>query len=280
MTKKKRTKASKPAGTKRRRSRKGMPAGSQRSRRVLDVPLAAAEVRPALDVLRDGARPVDARLEALQAVQAASFAVREFDAIRPDYIAALRQAAQDENPELRQRALGILAREHDGFAQEALLEGLREPARALVAPDKALQLLSYDAHTGAYPIAREIVKTSPDASARREALRLLSGDPASAPILEGVLADKNEPSDIRRMSASALHALNPDRLQRWANRAVLDTAEDSDIVATGLTALTQFGDARAITANKELRKRVDQLQQQAPAKVKQLARRFAQKYEL
>jgi hypothetical protein len=82
------------------------------------------------------------------------------------------------------------------------------------------------------------------------------------------------------MSASALHALNPDRLQRWANRAVLDTAEDSDIVATGLTALTQFGDARAISANKELRKRVGQLQQQAPAKVKQLARRFARKYEL
>jgi hypothetical protein len=81
------------------------------------------------------------------------------------------------------------------------------------------------------------------------------------------------------MSASALHALSPDRLQRWANKAVLDTAEDTDIVATGLTALTQFGDAEAISANKQLRKKVGQLQKRAPGKIKKLARSFAQKYE-
>jgi hypothetical protein len=279
MTKKKRTKAAKPPRRAGRKGREGVPASISPPRPVLEVPLSVSDLHPVLDVFRDRSQPAEARLEALQTIQAASFAVPEFDSIRPDYIAALRQAAEDPDPELRQRALGILAREHDGFAQEVLLEGLREPARALVAPDKALQLLSYDVHAGAYPIAREIVKKSPDASARREALRLLAGDPKSAAILEDVLADKGERADIRRMSASALHALNPDRLQRWAHRAVLDTDEDSDIVATGLTALTQFGDAEAITGNKQLRKRVDQLQAKAPAKIKQLAKRFAQKYE-
>jgi len=272
---KKATRASRNTG-----GRKSVPVGRARAQRVIEVPLAAPDLLPALDILRDPGRSVDARLEALQTIQAASFALLDFDSVRPDYIAALRQAAEDQDPELRQRALGILAREHDGFAQEALLEGLRDPARALVGPDKALQLLSYDPHAGVYPIARDIIHTSEDESTRREALRVLAGDPASAAVIEDVLADKNEPSAIRRMSASALHALNPDKLQRWASSAVLDTAEDADLVATGLTALTQFGDAKAIADNKQLRKRMSQLQEQGPAKIKQLARRFVKKYDL
>jgi mannose-6-phosphate isomerase class I len=274
-TRKTKTKVSRKAP-----SRNSVPEDGAQAQRVLEVPLAASELQPPLDTLRDRSQHVEARLEALQSIQAASFAIPDFDSIRPDYIAALRQAAEDQDPELRQRALGILARDHDGFAQEALLEGLRDPARALVEPDKALQLLSYDTHAGVYPLAREIMQTSDDESTRREALRVLASDPTSAPLLENVLADKSESSDIRRMSASALHALNPDRLQRWANKAVLDIAEDAEMVATGLTALTQFGDAEAISGNKQLRKRVDQLQERAPAKIKKLARRFVQKYDL
>ena len=269
-TRKKTTKASR----KPRRRKSGAQTG-----RVLDVPLAASELQPPLDTLRDRSQQVEARLEALQSIQAASFAIPDFDSMRPEYIAALREAAEDQDPELRQRALGILAREHDGFAQQALVAGLRDPAKALVAPDKALQLLSYDPHAAVYPLAREIMETSDDESTRREAVRVLAGDPTSAPLLESVLADKTESSDMRRMSASALHALNPDRLQRWANKAVLDVTEDSEMVATGLTALTQFGDAEAISDNKQLRRRVDQLQERAPTKIKRLARRFVKKYE-
>ena len=246
---------------------------------VLEVPLDASELQPKIDVLRDDTQPVDVRLEALQSIQAASFAIPDFDAIRPEYVAALRRAAQDQDEELRQRALGILAREHDGFAQEALVEGLRDPDKALVPADKALQLLSYDAHAGVYPLAREIVETSEDESTRREALRVLAGDPESAPLLEEVLTDKNESPDIRRMSASALHALNPDRLQRWASKAVLDRDEESELVATGLSALTQFGSAESIADNTQLRKRVTQLQKKGPSKVKRLARQFSKKYE-
>src|SRR6476620_5970938 len=164
-------------------SRNSVPEGGAQTQRVLDVPLAASELQPPLDTLRDRSQPVETRLEALQSIQAASFAIRDFDSIRPEYIAALRQAAEDQDPELRQRALGILARDHDGFAQEALLTGLRDPARALVKPDKALQLLNYDTHAGVYPLAREIMQTSDDESTRREALRVLAGDPASAPLL-------------------------------------------------------------------------------------------------
>jgi hypothetical protein len=275
---KKRAASSRKAGT-RRGTRKTAPARASQGRTVLDVPDDTAGVRSTLDVLRDEAQPIDVRLDALQAAQAATFSVVGFDAVRPNYIATLRRAAQDRDSELRQRALGILAREHDGFAQQMLLDGLRQPQKALVPPEKALQLLSYDAHSGALPVARELARTSRDASVRREALRLLAGDPQSAPVLEAALADRKEAPDIRRMSASALNALNPGRFQRWASSAVLDEKEDADIVTTCLTALSNFGDAKAIGANPSLRKRLDQLQRRAPSKVRRLAKQVLQKSE-
>ena len=60
---------------------------------------------------------------------------------RGDYIATLRKVATDPDPELRQRVLGMLMRDKDGFAQKKLLDGLKDPAKALVPPEKALQLL-------------------------------------------------------------------------------------------------------------------------------------------
>jgi hypothetical protein len=247
--------------------------------RPLEVPRASSGIEETLDTLRDTAQPATVRLEALQAVQAASFAAPDFEAVRPEYIAILREVARDPDPELRQRTLGILAREHDGFAQKVLVEGLRRPDKALVPPDKALQLLSYDPHAGAVPLAREMLKASGDDSVRREAVRLLAGDPQSAPLLEELLTDRREAPEVRRMSATALHALNPDRLQRWAARAAADERESDEIVATSLTALAHFGDPAALEANTKLQARLERLQQDGPPKIRQLARQLARRHE-
>src|SRR5262245_10628205 len=85
-----------------------------------------------LKVLRNKAEPIEVRLAALQALQAASFSVVAFEPCRGDYIATLREVADDPDAELRQRVLGLLAREKDGFAQQKLLEGLQDPAKALL----------------------------------------------------------------------------------------------------------------------------------------------------
>lgn len=62
-----------------------------------------------------------------------------FESSSGDYRTTLRNVAQDENPELRERALSVLAQLKDGFAQKKLLEGLQNPEKALVPPEKALQ---------------------------------------------------------------------------------------------------------------------------------------------
>jgi hypothetical protein len=231
-----------------------------------------------LNVLRDRAQPVQLRLDALQSLQAASFSVLAFGPARGEYLTALRSVVDDPDPEMRQRVLGILARERDGFAQKKLLEGLHDPAKALVPPEKALQLLSYDVHAEVYPVAREIVSKPPNTAAKREALRILAADANAAPIFEKVLRDKGETPEIRQISAAALHAVNPKKLQEHAREIVMDSSEPDDIQATSLTALTQFGDKEKVAKDRNLLKRVDKLKGQASKSVSQSARQFIDKY--
>lgn len=239
----------------------------------------SARLQAVLDILRDTKAPAQVRLAALRTLQAASFSVVKFNACRAEYLGALRSVTADPNKELRQRVLGILSREKDGYAQQQLLDGLREPDKALVPPEKALQLLSYDVHAEAYPVAREIIRKPPNPAARREALRLLAADATSAKVFERILRDKDEAPEIRQLSASALHALAPKALQTHAREILLDISEKPGIQATSLTALTQFGDQDTVATDHDLNKRVRRLKGRgASAKVKQGARRFLTKY--
>lgn len=254
----------------------------ERVKAFIEAPLAVCQsdenLQASLDVLRNPKEPIKVRLAALQSLQAASFSVIQFEACREDYLAALREVVDDKNPELRQRALGILARQKDGYSQKRLLEGLKEPDKALVAPEKALQLLSYDVHAEAYPVARDIVSEPPSPEAKREALRLLSADASSAPMFEKLLRDKNEDREIRQISAAALQTVKPKKFEQQARELLLDKDEYDDIQATALTALTQFGDEKNVAGDAALMKRVDQLGKGKSAKVKKPAKQFLNRY--
>lgn len=246
------------------------------------VTLAASEddenLARALDILGDEDEPAEVRLAALEALQTASFSVVAFAPVRGEYLALLRKVATDPNQELRQSALGVLAQNKDGFAQQKLLEGLEDPGKALVPPEKALQLLSYDAHADAYNAARKIIGEPPSEDARREALRLLAADAKSAPVFEKLLRDKSEKREIRQLSASALHGIDPKKFQEHARELLFDPSEYDDIQATSLNALTNFGDTEAVANDEPLLKRVGSLSAEASQKVKQGARRFLSKY--
>ena len=233
-----------------------------------------------LGVLGDVSEPIEIRTAALQSLQAASFSVAAFESISGDYRATLRKVAQDANPELRQRALGALARQKDGFAQKKLLEGLQNPEKALVPPEKALQLLSYDIHAGAYKAARAIIDNPPNPTAKREALRLLAADATAAPLFQRVLLDKDELRENRQISASALHALDPDKMQALARNIVLDSGDYDDIKETSLTALTQFGDNTTLAKDQNLRQSVDRMKALGSAKLQQSASEFLSKYSV
>lgn len=231
-----------------------------------------------LAVLKDGTVPSPVRLAVLQALQAATFSSPVFDICRPAYLSALRALVKDPDKELRQRVLGILAREHDGYTQQLLLEGLRDPKKAVVPAEKALQLLSYDVHSDAYPVAREIVRNPPNQRARREALRLLAADANSVGMFETILGNKKEAPEVRQLSASALHSLAPKKLQDMARKIVLDKRDDHKVKATSLTALASFG-SDSIARDKPLIAKVERLEGNAASSaVKRGANQFLSKY--
>lgn len=247
-----------------------------------EAPLAVCEsdknLQAVLGLLRNKEEPAEVRLAAMDTLATAAFSVIKFESCRKDYVAALREVSQDPNQEIRQSALGLLAGMKDGFAQKKLVEGLKEPEKALVPPEKALQLLSYDVHSESYAVARDIVSKPPSEDARREALRLLAADATSAPMFEKLLRDKEELREVRQIAASALQALKPEKLRAHAREMLLDKTEYDDIQATSLTALTQFGDDAALAEDKPLLRSIDRLSTgKASSKYKQSARRFLTK---
>jgi HEAT repeat protein len=293
------TSKTKKRGTKKSRAKKAKPAkrspraafavatnekksSAERAKAFAEAPLATIRsddtLQASLNVLRDRQQPIKVRLAALQSLQAATFAVLEFEPHREEYLATLRELVDDPDDELRQRVLGILAREKDGYVQQRLLEGLKDPSKALVPPEKALQLLSYDVHAEAYPVAREILNAPPNPDAKREALRLLSADAKSAPVFEKMMRDKDEDRDIRQISAAALQSVQPKRFQEQAREMLLDKNEYDDIQATALTALEQFGDEKAVAKDQQLLDRVDELGGAKSGKVKKSAKRFMTRY--
>ena len=99
-----------------------------------------------LELLQDKTEPGEVRLAALQTLQMLAFISPLFMSKRPEFLAALRAIVDDPDGALRQAALEILAMEKDEYGQRRLSEGLDDPARALVSPEKAVQLLGQDVH--------------------------------------------------------------------------------------------------------------------------------------
>jgi len=240
----------------------------------------ARQFASVLDILKNPNEPTVVRLAALRSLEAASFAVNRFDAYRNDYVQALRSITNDKDEEVRTRVLGALARMSDRPAQELLLTGLKEPAKALVPPEKALQLLSYDVHADAYAAARDIAAKPPTKAARRAALRLLAADATSAPVFTKILKDKSETAAIRQLSATALHAIAPDQLQEQARQILLDAKEDDQVKAVSLTALTDLRRADQGDVDDRLYQHVNRMHGRSDsALVKRSAKRFLKKYK-
>lgn len=212
-----------------------------------------------LELLRDASVPVDLRRAILNVLQQISFRMVLFPGKRPDYLATLRSIIEDPDAQLRRRAIGILAREKDEYVQRRLIEGLEQRSRALVPAAKAIQFLGYDVHAEYFPLLRRIIEQPPSRAAKREAVRLLSADPASSDLLVTILNDKHEDAEVRKTAAVALQSLAPDRFEAQARRIVLDDDEDDELRAVSISALTQFANPAALRQDDQLNRRIGQL---------------------
>jgi hypothetical protein len=229
-----------------------------------------------LATFRDRKKSLTVRMAALEALGALDFLGPRFAPFRADYKAALREVATDPTPELRERALELLAIAKDPYAQEVLVQGLKRPQDALVPEAKAIQLLGYDDHAEIVPLVRRIYARTKGA-AREEALRVLATDPKSERLFTRLFKDKSEQRNIRQLSASGLQSLNPAAFDRAARKIVADDDDYNDIRATALAALAHGREARETPSDPKLVATVEKIggTTRSPA-LKSASRRFLQ----
>jgi HEAT repeat protein len=194
---------------------------------------------------------------------------------RPDFLAALRSIVEDPDVAVRQAAIEVLAMEKDEYVQRRLNEGLDDPSRALVSPEKAIQLLGQDVHAELYPRLREVVQNPPSPAAREEAVRLLAGDPESRELLVNLVRDKGEDLKVRTLSAAALQSVDPVEFTEQARQIVLDDAEDEDLRLTGLTGLTHFEEQSFLIPDREFMEGLERIKRESASdQLKQAVDRY------
>ena len=191
-----------------------------------------------IKILADPAEDDKVREAALAALQQNTFSAIEFRRYAADFRNALRSAATDDDPELREQAMDILALGGDEYVQRLLVDGLQDPKVAWVKPQRALQMIGYDVHAEHYGLLRDIVETSKQPAVRRTALRLLAADSDAKDLFARIAADKSEDSAARSTSAIALQSLAPDDFSAVARDVVLDDDEDDKVRATFINAMS------------------------------------------
>ena len=105
----------------------------------------------------------------------------------------------------------------DRVTQEQLLDGIRQPAKALVPLNEALRLLSTDVHADVVDVAKKVTDTPQlrrNKAAFVQAVRILAADPSSVGKLQEVVANDSYAMDARRVAATAISHLSPDAIEQ------------------------------------------------------------------
>jgi hypothetical protein len=250
-----------------------------RARWLVELPLSesnAAEAIPLLlTTLRDPTEASVVRLAALRGLQGASFLPPLFSPWRAEFLQTLRELATDQDEALRERAMELLATHKDDYVQRLLMDGLRNPERALVAAAKAVQFLGYDIHADYFPMLRDLAQRAADTSTRVESLRVLATDPESRDMFARLYQDIKENREVRALSAAGLQFLDPARFVEVGKRIVADANEYDDIRATTMNALSRFDEYRDVLHDSGFVERLKSIGENAqPGRLLDSVRRF------
>jgi hypothetical protein len=200
------------------------------------------------------------------------------DPYRPDYLEALKKAAQSTISDLALRALETLAIHKEPFARDILLGFLKDPKSAIISIAQAIQLLAYDDHSDVISTVRNLLEQVKDPQVIEQAVRLLSSDTGSEGLFAKFLSDKSQPKEVRTLSASSLHNINPARFAAVAKKIIDDDDEDDDLRAACLSTLTHFSDYVKERLNKTFARKIKKLQERSSSvNLKATASRFLQR---
>lgn len=213
-----------------------------------------------LDLLNNESIPSKMKDTALSVLQGSTFGSPILDSKRPEYNNALRNLVESDCPQnIKSRAAEYLAIDKDQYIQSKLLDGLENPKDAFIKPEVAIQLLSYDLHSDAYPVLRKIAEDPPNKRAKKEAIRSLSADPESAGLLQKVLEDKDEDKETRHVAATGLQAIEPELLKNSLKEILTDKNENEELRVALLNTLNYTENTENIDNDEDFQSKLEGL---------------------
>ena len=122
----------------------------------------------------------------------------------------------------------------DESTQALLQKGLGDPSSAIVEPQVAVRLLSYDIHAVNFEKLKSMLPLT-DRETKRAIARLLSSDPNSKDDLLRWASDQSEDAEVRSICIAGLSSLAPNEYKDLAEKIVLDEGESDEIRAACLS---------------------------------------------
>ena len=227
-----------------------------------------------IKLVSDQKQPVEIRRAALYALKAISFSSPALTAKKAAYMQALRGLVDSADPELRQPAIEKLAASKDEGVQQRLLEGLKDPGKALLPEEKAIQLLGLDIRAEHYPVIRERLTNSTNPLVQQEAIHALSADPGSQDLIRQRVQDRKSDKRVRLAGIAALNAFNALQFQPTLQSLITDETEDHDIRTASLNMLTLHPDLEAVYKDEAFTKAVEALQYTGNADLHRLSHTY------
>jgi hypothetical protein len=198
-----------------------------------------------LRLLKNKNLSADLRKAAFNCIQTVRFSSPVIAGLQTQITDAFKSLVEDKNQKIRESVITYLAQQKDEFVQRKLLEGITEPAKALLPEEKAVHLLGYDIHAGIYPTLRSIVEKSSNNYSRMEAIHILGSEPDARDLLLKVYNNKKERFGVRKNSLMALKMYHPEEFNTVAAATAVDSNENANIRAVSINALAHSNSENA-----------------------------------
>ncbi len=198
-----------------------------------------------LGLLKNKKLSADLRKAAFNCIQTIKFSSAVVAGLQSRITDVFKSLVEDKNQKIRESMITYLAQQKDEFVQRKLLEGIAEPAKALLSEEKAVHLLGYDIHAGIYPTLRSIVEKSSNNYSRMEAIHILGSEPDAKDLLLKVYNNKKERFGVRKNSLMALKMYHPEEFNTVAAATAVDSNENANIRAVSINALAHSNNENA-----------------------------------
>ncbi|MEM6268705.1 MAG: hypothetical protein AAF998_04670 [Bacteroidota bacterium] len=162
-----------------------------------------------VDLLGDVEQSPTLRRASMKAVSLAAVAAPAMIQDAEKTFDVLRTVAQDKDLTIRRGALRILCAFGDDYAQQLLIDGLKEENADLLPDYEAVNLIGLDSHTDYYPDLLKIMQSTKDSRTRLACVNILGPYSEAQPVILGYLNDANADLILRRAALVSTQANQP-----------------------------------------------------------------------